>query len=65
MRCAFIVVARIVLVWSRRYQTFARLYPYVAMLVLANAYGHELVRYVANEHGTVKPVRRQTILQKV
>ena len=41
--CALIVVARIVLVPGRRHKTgptaTAELSPYVALLVLANAYG--------------------------
>ena len=68
-RCALIVVARIVLVPGRRHGTgttaTADFFPYVVLLVLANAYGRVLAYYVAEERGSVKPAGLQMIPQKV
>ena len=41
------------------------LFPYVALLVLANAFGRVLTYYVAEESGGVKPASLQAILQGV
>ena len=68
-RCALIVLARILLVPGRRHKSgetaTAELFPYVALLVLANAYGRVLAYYVAKERGSVKPVGLQVMPQKV
>ena len=68
-RCALIVVARIVLVPGRRHGTGAaattELSPYVALLVLANAYGRVLAYYVSEERGSVKPAGLKVMPQGV
>lgn len=64
-RSALIVVARVVLVFGSCHKTGvaakAGFIPFVALLVLADAFSRVLTYYMAEENGCVKPARLQAI----